>query len=128
MSSRFQIVMKAKLKKKRQAERAKKNGERPRVPWRWANDSASFKANVGDVVSEKLTFKEYLKEVKYYRQKEEADWQDDIDEHGVGIGVCPRCDGEARYVTDWAPHGGMWSYWSCQNPRCGYEDGTGDEF
>ena len=116
--------MKAKLKKKRQAERAKKKAERPRVPWKWGNDSAgtSFKATTGDVVSEKLTFKEYLNEVKYYRQKEKEDWQADVDEKGIGIGVCPKCGGEARYESDWSPHGGMGAYWTCKNEECQHEE------
>lgn len=124
MSNRFKIVMKAKLKKKRQAEREAKKAERPRVPWRWARDGTgtSFKANIGDVVSEKLTFKEYLNEVKYYRQKEKEDWSDDIDENGIGIGICPKCGGEARWETDWDTHGGMGAYWTCQDEVCGHEE------
>lgn len=122
--NRAKFVIKAKLKKKRQVERAKKKAERPRVPWRWASDgtNAAFKANVGDVVSENLTFKEYLNEVKYYRQKEKENWSDDIDDNEVSIGICPKCGGEARYETDWATHGGMGAYWTCQTERCGHEE------
>jgi len=122
MPSRFRIVAKAKLRKKIAAERAKKKAKRPRVPWKWSVQDPSFKANVGDVVSEKVTFKEYLiNEAKYYREKKKEDWSDDVDEHGVGIGVCPKCGGEARYESDWKPHGGMGSYWTCKNEQCNYE-------
>jgi hypothetical protein len=58
-------------------------------------------------------------EAKYYLAKD--DWQEDIDENGSSIGVCPKCRGEARYETDHHPRGGMWSHWVCQNEQCGYE-------
>ncbi len=125
MPTRFQIVAKAKLRKKLNAERAKKKAKRPRVPWKWsAQDSttSSFKGNVGDVVSEKVTFKEYLiNEAKYYRhkEKEKHDWQDDIDDGGVGVGVCPKCGWLARYESLSNDRG---SYWVCQNDDCMFEE------
>lgn len=123
MPSKFRIVAKAKLRKKIAAERAAKKAKRPRFPWKWSVQDPSFKANVGDVVSEKFTFKDYLIiEAKYYRQQEKEDWQDDVDDAGVGIGVCPKCGSEARFISDWNPHGGMGSYWACQNSECTYEE------
>lgn len=63
-------VIKSILRRKNHAERQKKRDKKPRVPWKWAQDSAgtSMKAITDDVTSEtKLTFKEYLiNEAKYY--------------------------------------------------------------
>ena len=61
-----------------------------------------------------------LNEARYYKAPD--DWQEDIDENGSSIGVCPKCRGEARYETDHHPRGGMWSHWVCQNEQCGYEE------
>lgn len=46
----------------------------------------------------KQTFKEYLKEVRYYKHKE--DWQADINDYGQSYGVCPKCGGEAHPATE----------------------------
>jgi hypothetical protein len=115
MNKRFHIVAKAKLKKKAQAEREAKKGKRPKLPWKKASDSAG--QSLGAITE--MSFKDYLTEARYYKAPD--DWQEDIDEHGSSIGVCPKCRGEARYETDHHPRGGMYSHWVCQNEQCGYE-------
>ncbi|KKL13628.1 hypothetical protein LCGC14_2523860 [marine sediment metagenome] len=62
------------------------------------------------------TFKEYLNEVRYYRQKE--DWQDDIDEHGASIGVCPKCGGIAKIRTEGPSLATARAFWECED--CGH--------
>ena len=65
------------------------------------------------------TFKQFLKEVRYYKQKEE--WQADIDEHAQSHGVCPRCGGEARISTEGnTPATARW-YWKCEDEGCGHK-------
>lgn len=183
VSSKFEIVAKAKLRKKAQAEREAKKGKRPKLPYKKASDSAGQSLGA---ITEMPTFKEYLiNEAKYYKHDENEplyrqrpgdktvriiaskgsrvqiqdvhsgerseltrgtfnrlykklvkgwqhmgeakyylakdDWQDDVDDNEVGIGVCPKCKGTARYETDHHPRGGMWSHWVCQNDQCGYE-------
>ena len=67
MKSKFQIVAKAKLNKKLQAEREAKKRKRPRqLPWKKSRDGASQVLN--DRVTE--TFKEYL--INEYNKKEET--------------------------------------------------------
>jgi hypothetical protein len=231
--NRFKLVAKAKLKKKRQAEREAKKGKRPKLPWQKAKDSAgtslgaitemSFKdflvnearyaepsviprvkelmnhriqnpdfkplkvesIGIGDakqavkniqgwtgsepeVADEKydvwyrwaVIYKGYFFEVQvrdfvfhrdlqpkisvsppqdpkkvgtiqlrnvveifeatYYQQQE--DWQDDVNEWGSAVGICPRCKGEARMTTEGDSLATARSFWECQ--ECGH---TGPE-
>jgi len=68
----------------------------------------------------KQTFKEYLTEVRYYKQKE--DWQEDINQWGSSCGVCPRCGGGALMSTEGDSLATARSFLECQ--ECGH---TGPE-
>jgi len=67
----------------------------------------------------KQTFKEYLKEVRYYKQKE--DWQADINQHGLSYGICPRCGGEAGITTTGGTLATARRYWECEDEACGHK-------
>ena len=64
MANRFQIVAKAKLKKKANAAKAKKRGKRPKLPWKKSKDSAG--TSLGAITE--MTFKEFLVEARYHGQ------------------------------------------------------------
>ncbi len=113
--NRFQIITKAKLRRKKQAEQDEKNSKKQRVPWRWDAQSTSMKAITATPISE-MTFKQFLDEARYYKQKE--DWQDDVDEYGAGVGVCPRCKGKAKYTHEGGDLSTARSFWECQD--CGH--------
>lgn len=66
MSKRFDIVVKAKLNKKKQAEREAKDGKRPKLPWKKSRDGVA--TNLGAVTE--MSFKEYLKEARYHNSKD----------------------------------------------------------
>ena len=62
------------------------------------------------------TFKEYLVEAKYYRHKD--DWQADMNEYGVQVGVCPNCKGEAQITSTGRNLSTARTFWECT--ECGH--------
>ncbi|KKM74792.1 hypothetical protein LCGC14_1396760 [marine sediment metagenome] len=68
----------------------------------------------------KQTFKQFLKEVRYYQHKD--DWQDNIDQWGSSCGICPRCGGEAHMSHEGDSLATARSFWECDD--CGH---TGPE-
>lgn len=62
------------------------------------------------------TFKEYLSEAKYYRDEE--DWQGDVNEYGVQVGVCPHCKGEAQITSTGKTLSTAKMFWECS--ECGH--------
>jgi len=63
-----------------------------------------------------ITFKEYLIEAKYYRHND--DWQEDVDEHGASVGVCPNCGGRAQGSTSGSTISTAKSFMECT--ECGH--------
>jgi len=59
-----------------------------------------------------------LIEVKYYKDTRHLDWQEDIDEHGSMVGVCPKCRGEGRTHFEGDSLATAKAWWECQN--CGH--------
>lgn len=64
---------------------------------------------------ETLTFKQYL-------ISENEDWQEDIDDEGHGVGLCPRCKSPARYRgADEMKHlADAKARFECTNEECGH--------
>ena len=94
--NRFDVVTRAKLKRKKQAEQDEKNSKKQRVPWRWDAQSTSMKAITATTVSE-MTFKQFL-EAQYATSEERYDCPvcrttfTERESKGKGISVrCPNC-------------------------------------
>ncbi len=94
-------------------------GDEANIFVRYADNSTDTFDNIDDIQNF-FKYGQVVKEARYYRQKE--DWQEDINDYGQSIAVCPRCGGEAEGVHEGETLADAKWFWECRD--CGH---TGPE-